>query len=47
MPLTEYKFMQSEIQDLGFIVDNKGIQLDSEKIKVMRAMLPPKYVREV
>ena len=39
--------MQSETQYLGFIVDNKGIQPDLEKIMVMRAMLPPENDREV
>ena len=45
--ISKCKFMQSETQYLGFIVDNKGIQPDPEKIKVMRAILPPENVREV
>ena len=47
MEISKCKFKQSEIQYLGFIVDNKGIQPGPEKIKVMRAMLPPENFREV
>ena len=47
MEISKYKFMQSETLYLGFIVDNKGIRPDPEKIKVMKAMFPPENVREV
>ena len=47
MKVWKCKFMESETQYLGFIVDNKGIWPDPEKIKVMRAMLSPENVREV
>ena len=39
--------MQSETQYLGFIVDNRGIWPDPEKIKVMRAMFLLENVREL
>ena len=47
MKISKCKFIQLETQNLGFIVDNRGIQPDPEKIKVMRAMLAPENVREV
>ena len=47
MTIPKCKCMQSETQYLEFIFDNKGIWPDLEKIKVMRAMLPPGNVREV
>ena len=47
MKISKCKFVQSETQYLGFIVDGNGIKPDPEKVKVIRAMLPPENVKGV
>ena len=38
-------FMQKETQYLGFIISEDDIMAETDKVKVMRQMLPPTYVR--
>ena len=45
--LSKCKFMQKETQYQGFIISEDGIMADSEKVKVMRQMLPPICVQEI
>ena len=47
MKISKCKFAQKQTQYLGFIVDGQGILPDPEKVKVIRAMLPPENVRQV
>ena len=39
--------MEAEIVYLGFIVSKDGIKIDSEKIKAIKEMRPPRDVRGV
>ena len=39
--------MQKETWYLGFIIIEDGIMADPNKVKIMRQILPPTYVREV
>ena len=39
--------MHKETHYLGFIISEDGIMADPDKVKVMREMLPPTYVREI
>ena len=41
------KFLQKETQYLGFIISERGIKADPDKVHVIRNMVPLKYVREV
>ena len=47
LQLSKCKFMQKEIQYLGFIMSESGIMTDPDKVRVIRQMLPPTCVREV
>ena len=47
LKLSKCSFMQKETQYLCFIISEDGIMADPDKVKVMRQMLPPTYVREI
>ena len=44
---TKYAFGVSVIKFLGFIVNNRGIETNPDKIKVVLDMLPPSNIKEI
>ena len=47
MKKSKCKFMESQIRYLGFVVSSSGIQVDPDKVKVIKEMKPPEDVRRV
>ena len=47
LKLKKCQFMRKEINYLGFVVGQEGVQPDPEKVRAIRSMPPPTNVREV
>lgn len=47
MKMSKCKFMEKQIKYLGFVVGENGIEVDPDKVRVIREMVPPTDVRGV